>query len=141
MSTVKDHVDNRRFHPRAPGFLIFALLPSLGVCSAVSAAETEIRPRVKGTWQSADAPEAPSFAWRAQWIWMDEDVDSDRMLARRSFELPGAPEEARLRITATSQYELYVNGEYVCRGPARCAPHHQSFDVLDLAPLLGSFCC
>jgi hypothetical protein len=95
-------------------------------CSGCEAGETamEIRPGVKGILCTDGADESPTTSWQAQWIWMTSDVDSEVMLARRSFELPAAPEEARLRITATSQYELHVNGEYVNRGPARSRPHH-----------------
>ncbi|MCP5109564.1 MAG: family 78 glycoside hydrolase catalytic domain [bacterium] len=114
----------------------------LGVCFSVilagilHGAEMEIRPGVTGIWRSADAGEPTALSWRAQWIWMNDDVDSDVMLARRRFELSTAPGKARLRISATSQYELHVNGEYVCRGPARSRPHHQSYDVLDVGGLL-----
>ncbi|NQV31192.1 MAG: alpha-L-rhamnosidase N-terminal domain-containing protein, partial [Phycisphaeraceae bacterium] len=44
--------------------------------------------------------------------------------------------KAHLAITASSMYELFVNGTYIGRGPARCAPHHQSFDVLDVSKAL-----
>jgi len=96
----------------------------------------EIRPGVTGVWCGMGNHMSPSFPWQAQWIWMPDDLESDMMLARRSFELPERPENAWLRITATSQYQLYVNGRFVCRGPARCAPHHQSFDVLEISGLL-----
>lgn len=72
------------------------------------------------------------YDWQAQWIWMHEDIESHMMLARRSFELSSLPESATLGITASSIYQLYVNGTYINRGPARSVPHHQSFDILDL---------
>jgi alpha-L-rhamnosidase len=70
--------------------------------------------------------------WQAQWIWFDEELPSDVMLARQTFALASLPSNAWLRITASSQYQLYINGKYVRRGPARSAPHHQSFDDLDI---------
>lgn len=69
------------------------------------------------------------YDWQAQWIWMHEDIESHMMLARRSFELNSLPESATLGITASSIYQLYVNGTYINRGPARSVPHHQSFDL------------
>jgi alpha-L-rhamnosidase len=36
-------------------------------------------------------------------------------------------------LSADSRYKLWVNGEFVGRGPARSYPHAQSFDRLDLA--------
>jgi alpha-L-rhamnosidase len=77
-----------------------------------------------------------NYNWNAQWIWIDENKDADVMLARRTFVLEQIPEEAILKITASSKYELYVNGKAVCQGPARCAPHHQSFDILKIKSLL-----
>ena len=42
------------------------------------------------------------------------------------------PEHAELLITADSRYRLWVNGQAVARGPARCYPHAQRVDRLDL---------
>ncbi|MEM9261015.1 MAG: alpha-L-rhamnosidase N-terminal domain-containing protein, partial [Bacteroidota bacterium] len=74
--------------------------------------------------------------WSAHWIWLPKEDTSSVMLARQKFTLAEIPAAATLRITATSQYELYLNGTYVRRGPARSAPHHQSFDALEVAPYL-----
>jgi hypothetical protein len=46
------------------------------------------------------------------------------------------PAQAHLFITADSRYRLWVNGHFVARGPARCWPHAQSVDQLDLTPYL-----
>lgn len=98
--------------------------------------------QVLGIWYTPDLLSSLSFDWEAQWIWLDEKTESDVLLARRSFDI--APEEigsldkAQLRITASSHYQLYLNGEYVAQGPARCAPHHQSFDLWEVQKLLQS---
>jgi alpha-L-rhamnosidase len=107
-----------------------------GAGCEVDGTDMEIRPGVMGIWCTAGADGSTTASWQAQWIWMNDNVRSDVMLSRRTFELSTLPKEARLRITATSQYELYVNGEYVIRGPARCRPHHQSYDILDIGGLL-----
>ncbi len=104
--------------------------------SPINAAEMEIKSGVRGIWKQSGEMLPAVLPWKAQWIWMGEDIASDMMLARRCFDLPDSPDEARLRITATSQYQLFVNGTFVCHGPARCAPHHQSFDWLEISPLL-----
>ncbi|MBE7536874.1 MAG: alpha-L-rhamnosidase N-terminal domain-containing protein [Opitutaceae bacterium] len=57
-------------------------------------------------------------------------------IARRSFELPAVPAKAVLFITADTRYQLFTNGQFVARGPARSAAHHQSYDALDLTPFL-----
>ena len=88
---------------------------------------------VKGIWCSPEKP-IPTMDWKAQWIWLSE--ESPMMLSRKSFELREPPRKAVLKITATSQYKLYINGQYIIKGPARSAPHHQSFDQLDISRLL-----
>ncbi len=82
--------------------------------------------------------DATATNWRAQWIWMPEDEDADMLLARKTFRLSGKKERAVLSITASSRYELFINGNYIGSGPARSAPHHQSFDVLDIADALSA---
>lgn len=79
---------------------------------------------------------ALAMDWQAKWIWMAQDEVSDMMLARKTFMLSEIPEQARVAITADAAYELSVNGTYLGRGPARCVPHHQSFDVLDISEVL-----
>ena len=98
--------------------------------------DTNTSSKTPGIWFQPHELNNLDFEWQAQWIWLNEKISSDVMLARRSFDLDELPEHAQLRITATSQYQLYINGEYVCRGPARSAPHHQSFDVLNISKLL-----
>ena len=100
------------------------------------AAESEMGAGVIGVWHQAGEVQPDMDAWQAQWIWMPEAHTGDAMLARRSFILEDAPDKAMLRITASSLYQLYINGQYVSRGPARSAPHHQSFDLLDISKLL-----
>lgn len=51
---------------------------------------------------------------------------------RRSFDLPGAPDAARLALTVDGRYRLFVNGLYVGFGPARSVPLRKSVDSYDL---------
>jgi hypothetical protein len=76
--------------------------------------------------------------WQAFWIWRKgEPAGTDLVIhARKQFTLTKQPQEAKLFITADNNYELYVNGIFANLGPARCQPHHQSYDILDIAPLL-----
>jgi len=55
---------------------------------------------------------------------------------RHVFELADVPERAPLFITADKAYKLWVNGRYVCRGPARGYQQHWPFDEVDLAAVL-----
>lgn len=78
-----------------------------------------------------------SQAWKASWIWANEDQEAEMLLLRKVFLLEEAPESAVLQISASSLYKLYVNGEYLRRGAARSAPHHQAFDEFDISKYLG----
>ncbi len=102
--------------------------------SVICIAQNKIA-ETKGIWQQPN-DELQFKKWQAQWIWMNDSIASDVLLARKTFKLPSLPENAILRITASSQYQLYINGAYVRRGPARSAPHHQSFDILDVSKVL-----
>jgi alpha-L-rhamnosidase len=55
---------------------------------------------------------------------------------RKEFETPGSADAVLLRITADSKYMLYVNGEYVARGPCRSDPRWQYFDEIDISGFL-----
>lgn len=53
-------------------------------------------------------------------------------LFRRRFDLPSLPRGATLFLTTDGRYQLYVNGDYVARGPSRASPAYQRFDVHDV---------
>lgn len=77
--------------------------------------------------------------WKGKWIWIPGVSNRDinhYMLARKAFILKDVPDETLLYITADSHYKLWINGSFVTRGPARCSPHHQSCDILDVSHLL-----
>ena len=68
--------------------------------------------RVKGIW-TTDEKVQQSNTWKAQWIWLSKKEESHMMLSRKSFLLDALPQKATLKITATSQYKLYINGQYL----------------------------
>ncbi|MCO6451649.1 MAG: alpha-L-rhamnosidase N-terminal domain-containing protein [Caldilineales bacterium] len=74
------------------------------------------------------------------WIGSDHAFDLHEVYLRfrspAGWELARQPEKAELFITADSRYKLWVNGEFVARGPARGWPHAQVVDALDIAPYL-----
>jgi hypothetical protein len=91
--------------------------------------------KLQGIWYGPNE-EVPLSNWKAEWIWMDEAQDSDVMLARKVFDVTTNSNKAILRISASTQYQLFINGKYILRGPARSAAHHQSFDILDVSKQL-----
>ena len=62
-------------------------------------------------------------------------VDS-RFAFRKSLELSAKQTSRQVRVTADARYMLWVNGQFVGRGPARGFPWAQPYDELDLDPLL-----
>ena len=55
---------------------------------------------------------------------------------RRDLRLRSPGKVALLHITADKSYKLFVNGRYVCRGPARGYQSHWPFDSVDIRPYL-----
>ncbi|MDB4297664.1 family 78 glycoside hydrolase catalytic domain [Flavobacteriaceae bacterium] len=81
---------------------------------------------------------APSV-WKAKWIvvpGLSKDDKNSIMLARKEFNLSTLEKTNTIYITADSHYKLWINGKFVSRGPARCNPHHQSYDVMDVSEFL-----
>ena len=74
---------------------------------------------------------------KPKWIWIARECHTEDfyLRARRKFHLAGKPAEARLRITALSEYALYVNGRYVGCGPAPSSPEAPWADVYTLNDL------
>ena len=71
----------------------------------------------------------------AQWIWPEAYMYLHNCHAqfRHDFELPAVPAVAPLFITADKAYKLFVNGAYVCRGPARGYQRSWPFDEVDVS--------
>ena len=71
-----------------------------------------------------------------QFIWDKE--QSDRFLVlRRRFECDHAPERALLHIAVAHKYQLFVNGEYIGRGPCRSVDNSWTrYNTHDITVLL-----
>ena len=76
--------------------------------------------------------------WKGKWIWISGEAHPNNffLMARRSFELQAVPRGAKLRITAADRYMLYINGQYLGRGPARSDARWTSYDTYELGPEL-----
>ncbi|MEP6755834.1 MAG: family 78 glycoside hydrolase catalytic domain [Chthonomonadales bacterium] len=76
----------------------------------------------------------------ARWIWSDNltDVRDAYRLFRKTFTIKSRPKQALLKITADSEYRLFVNGAYVGRGPAPNPPSYICLDEQDVSKYLTS---
>lgn len=83
-------------------------------------------------------PLSSPFA-NSQWIWPEShnwDIHNSYALFRKPFTLTTVPPRAPLFITADQSYQLYVNGQYVNRGPARGFQSHWPYDEVDVRAYL-----
>jgi alpha-L-rhamnosidase len=77
---------------------------------------------------------------KSAWIWPEGYMYLLNHFAqfRYDFNLNKIPVKAPFFITADKSYRLYVNGNYVCRGPARGYQSHWPFDEVDIKKYLRS---
>jgi len=57
---------------------------------------------------------------------------------RKSFDLEKVPEKLVIHVSADNRYNLFVNGQRVCYGPAKGDLQTYKYDVIDIAPFLKS---
>ncbi len=85
---------------------------------------------------SSDPELAAFLVWTGQ---PEADQHNGRFVAfRKHVQLPRSGKDVTLQIFADARYLLWVNGQYVQRGPARFEPLAPEYDTLDLTPLLHS---
>jgi hypothetical protein len=77
---------------------------------------------------------SPTKNWIAKWIWCEgEPVPQNFYLyCRKAFTLEEETAAAIIDVSADSRYKLFVNGQFVGRGPARCDQKWQYYDTYDL---------
>ncbi|MEZ4684086.1 MAG: alpha-L-rhamnosidase N-terminal domain-containing protein [Caldilineaceae bacterium] len=99
-------------------------------------------------------PSSPMLTRRAEWIWRQRPAPPTGMAARfgppravaeeanrfvyfrKTFTLEALLESTPLYISADGRYQLFVNGIFLGRGPARCDPAFQYYDTYEIAPHL-----
>jgi len=70
------------------------------------------------------------------WAASDAKLQSAFVAFRKGFSLASAPVEAKVYIFADVRYILWINGQYVFRGPARFNPKGPEYDVADVTQYL-----
>ena len=69
-------------------------------------------------------------------IWLSESEDGisepSSVGFRKKIELSGSPKSAEIMIFADSRYILWINGEYIDRGPCRFDPKGPQYDVINV---------
>src|SRR5262249_40095547 len=82
-----------------------------------------------------DSSPGAARAWRGKWIWTPGEPSPRNSYTyfRKTLDLASAPTAARLHLTADSRYQLFVNGAFAGRGPARSDRRWLSYDTWDVA--------
>ena len=88
--------------------------------------------------QVMQGAQTPSRRAVGQWIWIEGEAKPYNfyLYARGTVDVDGAPAAAKLHVTASDRYVLYLNGAYVGRGPARSDPRFKTYDTYDVAAAL-----
>jgi alpha-L-rhamnosidase len=77
--------------------------------------------------------------WTARYIWDGTTNQNNFAYFRKAFVLTNQPSLAKVYVTAHNDYLLYMNGQLVGRGPARCNPYHYGqYNAYDITKLLKS---
>ena len=87
-----------------------------------------------GTVDSSGKTLSASFVWTGQTS--SEQKVGGCVAFRRRFQLADTDKKATLQIFADARYMLWVNGQYVQRGPARFEPQAPEFDSIDITQYL-----
>jgi len=76
--------------------------------------------------------------WPAQWISFPENSNSEFgvYLFRKEISIHSKPEKFIIHVSADNRYKLYVNGIYVCNGPARGHLFKWNFESIDISSYL-----
>ena len=88
--------------------------------------------------QTLQGAQIPSRRAGGQWIWIEGEAKPYNfyLYARGTVTVDGAPPSARVHVTASDRYMLYVNAAYLGRGPARSDPRFKTYDIYDVAAAL-----
>jgi alpha-L-rhamnosidase len=78
--------------------------------------------------------------WSAKWISFPENSNSlyGVYLFRKEILIKTKPEKFIIHVSADNRYRLYINGLYVCNGPARSYLFKWNFESIDISSYLHS---
>jgi alpha-L-rhamnosidase len=85
-------------------------------------------------------PDLLSIPWTAKWISYPEHSSPEFgvYLFRKEITIDEKPEKFIIHVSADNRYKLYVNGIYICNGPARSHLYKWNFESIDISSYLHS---
>jgi alpha-L-rhamnosidase len=83
-------------------------------------------------------PELLCRPWTAKWISFPDNSNSQYVvyLFRKEIVIKEKPDKFIVHVSADNRYKLYINGVYVCNGPARSYLFKWNFESLDISTYL-----
>jgi hypothetical protein len=83
-------------------------------------------------------PELLNRPWTAKWISSPDNSNAEYgvYLFRKDLVIQAKPEKFIVHVSADNRYKLYVNGIYVCNGPARSYLFKWNFESVDISSYL-----
>ncbi len=120
-------------HPTVWYLIIFMLTTLLIPAGMIEAQESTVRINYQGK----DYTHL-KHAWTAQWITHPtaSTLDYGVFLFRRTFDLAGVPDHFTVYLSGDNRYRFYVNGHFICQGPAKGDLAHWRYEKTDIAPYL-----
>ena len=84
-------------------------------------------------------PKLLNNMWSAKWITCPGISGNEYgvYLFRKSFQFDSVPKQFIVHVSADNRYKLFVNGQYVCNGPARGDLLKWRYETIDIAPFLS----
>jgi alpha-L-rhamnosidase len=119
----------------ATPFMKFNLLAWAVVVLFVGSNAFTLRADLQPLDQASD-PVGESLQQQMIWASPDAKLQSAFVAFRKQFNMAGASTRAELSIFADVRYMLWINGQYVLRGPARFNPKGPEYDGEDVKPYL-----
>jgi alpha-L-rhamnosidase len=85
-------------------------------------------------------PELLCRPWTAKWISYPDKTNSEYgvYLFRKEISISTKPDKFIIHVSADNRYKLYINGLYVCNGPARSYLFKWNFESIDISSYLHS---
>ena len=85
-------------------------------------------------------PELLCKPWTAKWISFPDNSNSEYgvYLFRKEILINTKPDKFIIHVSADNRYKLYINGVYVCNGPARSYLFKWNFESIDISSYLHS---
>lgn len=110
-------------------FFILLLVVALGISAQTNQ---------QGYRQKLINPELLTYYWPACWISTPSAVAGQYEVShfRKTFTLDRKPGRFVIHVSADNRYKLFVNGQLVSLGPARCDVYNWNFETVDIAQYL-----